>query len=244
MTKKQNYSVVCLDMGDTLASANPNWDTTEHQVYTRIGLPVTLQEIAAANARANGNHQLPPASLTYPATEEYTRAAIMKEIASILSELGYHDPALCERAYVSWREVYTDPATYRLFPDTLPALKALHERGYRLGVISNWDWCLPELLAALGLAHYFEVIAVSARVGASKPHPSIFHYALNHFGVQPERVLHVGDNPEADAEGAQAAGMTGVLLDRRGVHRTSGRYPVIRQLTELVDALEGNSPTR
>ncbi|MCC7353347.1 MAG: HAD family hydrolase, partial [Anaerolineae bacterium] len=137
----------------------------------------------------------------------------------------------------SWKEVYTDPATYRLFPDTLPTLKALRERGYRLGVISNWDWSLPELLDRMGLSRHFEVIAVSARVGANKPHPAIFRHALNHLGVPPERALHVGDNPEADAEGARGVGMTGVLLDRSGIHVASGRYPVIRYLTDLLDFL-------
>ena len=86
----------------------------------------------------------------------------------------------------------------------------------RLGILSNWGWHLPELCEQLGLASYFDFIVVSARVGCSKPNPCIFREMLRQAGTTPERTLHVGDSLSADVHGAQAVGITGVLVDRAG----------------------------
>jgi putative hydrolase of the HAD superfamily len=86
-------------------------------------------------------------------------------------------------------------------------------------VISNWVWALPELLHDLEIAHHFEAIVASARVGYVKPQREIFAHALDVTGVRPERAVHVGDNPDADVAGAAALGILPVLLDR------DGRFP-------------------
>jgi putative hydrolase of the HAD superfamily len=105
-----------------------------------------------------------------------------------------------------------------------------------LGILSNWDWHLPELCEQLELASYFDFIVVSARVGCSKPNPCIFREMLRQAGTTPERTLHVGDSLSADVRGAQAVGITGVLIDRNGASRPDG-YPVVRSLTEVLGLL-------
>ncbi|MBU6363755.1 MAG: HAD-IA family hydrolase [Acidobacteria bacterium] len=105
---------------------------------------------------------------------------------------------------------------FRLHDDALGAMDALEARGVRLGVVSNWDCALPDHLAALGVAHRFVVIAVSAPVGAAKPDPAIFLHATTRAGVDPRRVLHVGDRRVEDYQGARDAGLQALLLDRTG----------------------------
>jgi HAD superfamily hydrolase (TIGR01509 family) len=58
----------------------------------------------------------------------------------------------------------------------------------------------------LGVAPLVDTIVTSAEAGAAKPDPAIFRLALERLRVQPERALHVGDEP-LDEEGARAAGM-------------------------------------
>ncbi len=119
---------------------------------------------------------------------------------------------------------------FRLHDDALPALDALSAAGVRLGVVSNWDCALPDHLRALGVADRFEVIAASAAVGAAKPDPMIFRHALRAMGADAAGALHVGDRPAEDLEGARAAGLAALLVDRHGAHAGPD---VVRSLADV-----------
>ncbi len=95
------------------------------------------------------------------------------------------------------------------------ALAALRRAGLQLGVISNWDPRLPDLLEDLGLAGYFDVVVYSSAAGVEKPDRRIFLQALTRLRVSPGAALHVGDSRLEDAEGAMAAGLGALWLDRR-----------------------------
>lgn len=122
---------------------------------------------------------------------------------------------------------------FALAADAEPALDRLAAAGVRLGVVSNWDCALPDVLADLGVADRFEVIAVSAVVGAAKPDPAIFRHALRRLGVPATRALHCGDHPEYDCVGALRAGIRAVLIDRTG-RLSDGPCPRLRSLRQLV----------
>lgn len=118
--------------------------------------------------------------------------------------------------------------------DALPTLAALEGR-YGLALVSNFDHppYVHELLRRHGLARYLNPIIVSGAVGLEKPDPRIYHLALNALGCAPQEALFVGDTPETDIVGAEAAGCRAVLIDRQGTHPTfSGER--IRALNELL----------
>lgn len=126
---------------------------------------------------------------------------------------------------------FLDPASWEVYPEVSPVLLRLRARGYPLGIVSNWDSSLLELLAAHGLSGHFSAILVSAREGVGKPAPEIFWRACRSLGVAPEEALHVGDSREEDFEAARAAGLKSVLLDREGRH--AGVQPRVAALHEL-----------
>jgi putative hydrolase of the HAD superfamily len=105
-------------------------------------------------------------------------------------------------------------AAWEVYPEVPEVLDALRARGLRLGVISNWDTRLPELLRQLDLARRLDVLAYSSAVGVEKPDSRIFRRALRELGVEPRAALHVGDSRLEDLEGAIAAGMRALLLVR------------------------------
>jgi putative hydrolase of the HAD superfamily len=105
---------------------------------------------------------------------------------------------------------------FRAYPDAGPALSELRARGLRLVCVSNWDISLPDVLARCGLLDAIEGVVSSADVGARKPDPAIFEAALEVAGVQPSEALHVGDTPDEDVDGARAAEIRVLLLDRDG----------------------------
>jgi putative hydrolase of the HAD superfamily len=122
---------------------------------------------------------------------------------------------------------------FRAYPDAAPALRELRARGMRLVVVSNWDASLHERLAETGLAPLVDGAVASAELGHAKPDRAIFDHALALAGATPDTALHAGDSPEADVEGALAAGLRAVLVARDGDVAAPPGVPVVRSLAEL-----------
>ena len=105
---------------------------------------------------------------------------------------------------------------FRAYPDAAPALAELRALGVQLVCVSNWDYSLPDVLARVGLADELDGVVTSAAVGARKPDPRLFEAALEVAGCAADEALHVGDTPTEDVEGARAAGIRALLIDRDG----------------------------
>ena len=109
---------------------------------------------------------------------------------------------------------FAQAEAWQVYPDVWETLQTLRDHGVRLGVVSNWDERLPKLLDRLDLVRHFDVVVVSSAVGLEKPNPRIFKHCLEQLGVEPEEALHIGDGPIDDVEGAMAAGMRALRIDR------------------------------
>jgi putative hydrolase of the HAD superfamily len=109
---------------------------------------------------------------------------------------------------------FTTAEPYEVYPEVPGVLAELRGEGLKLGVISNWDPRLPEVLGNLGLDGFFDTVVYSSRAGVEKPDGRIFHQALAELGVEPAAALHVGDGRLEDVEGAVAAGMLALHLTR------------------------------
>ncbi|MBV8813122.1 MAG: HAD-IA family hydrolase [Verrucomicrobia bacterium] len=108
------------------------------------------------------------------------------------------------------------PGIWRLEPGALDLLSDLRVAGFRLGIISNFDLRLRHILEHLGVLDFFEQIIISSQIGADKPSPRIFQAAIERFGVEPQEMLHVGDDKAADGDGARQAGMQTFILGLGG----------------------------
>ncbi len=105
---------------------------------------------------------------------------------------------------------------FEAFPDARPALLRARDAGLRVVAVSNWDVSLPEVLELVGLAPLLDAVLTSAAVGAAKPAPAIFRYALELAGAPADGALHVGDSLVEDVLGARRCGIDAVLLSRSG----------------------------
>jgi putative hydrolase of the HAD superfamily len=138
--------------------------------------------------------------------------------AASLAELRDRCAELLSRelgAAVSTSEL-VDSVKMTPYPDAEPALRALRGRGLKLVVVSNWDCSLGEVLERCGLAGLLDGAISSAEAGARKPDPAIFEPALKLAGCGADEALHVGDTVEEDREGAAAAGIRVLIVDREG----------------------------
>lgn len=101
-----------------------------------------------------------------------------------------------------------------LYPDALPALEALGERGYRLSVVANQPGVREAQLRDIGVQ--VEVMAMSDDLGVAKPDPAFFARCLELMGgPDPGDVAYVGDRVDNDVIPSAAAGMRAVWI-RRG----------------------------
>ena len=102
-------------------------------------------------------------------------------------------------------------------------------------MVSNWDWSLHERLAETGLAELVDGALASAEIGSAKPDGAIFRAALELAGAAAHEAWHVGDTPEADVEGARAAGLRPVLIARDGPRAARGVHgdPIARRAHTL-----------
>jgi putative hydrolase of the HAD superfamily len=130
-------------------------------------------------------------------------------------------------------QVFEDPRSWALFPETHAVLTRLREEGFELGIVSNFDSRLFPVMRGLGIDRLFDTVTIASLARAAKPAPKIFEIALEKHAVDPDEAMHVGDSVRDDVEGATKAGLTGVLLDRAGRVQASCGI-VIRTLEEIL----------
>ncbi|MBE3589434.1 MAG: HAD-IA family hydrolase [Firmicutes bacterium] len=169
----------------------------------------------------------------YDWIEDYTDAVV--ELAA--PALGL-PPAAARAAVAPAARVWAaDGGAWRPYADVVPALEALRAMGVRLGAVSNWGAGGREVLRACGLAGWFDAVVLSAEAGVQKPDARIFQRALEALGCDPEGAVMVGDDYVNDIEGAGAAGLRGILLDRYGLSaRAAPPCAVARSLRGVVMA--------
>lgn len=202
------------DAGETLVHPHPSFPELLSLTLRERGLradPATIREklhvVSERFTRSARDGEL------WSTSPERSRQFWAEIYQLLLGELGLPlADGLADRLYTT----FTDLSNYRLFPDVLPVLKRLERERLVLGVVSNFEEWLERLLESLGVTRYFVVRIISGVEGMEKPDPRIFRLALERAGVEAGRSVYVGDSPTFDTEPAEAVGMLGVLLDRRG----------------------------
>jgi FMN hydrolase / 5-amino-6-(5-phospho-D-ribitylamino)uracil phosphatase len=126
-----------------------------------------------------------------------------------------------------------------LYEEALGVLRSLSRR-YTLGALTNGNADIFKTDAG----EYFDFAFLAEEIGMSKPHPDMFHAALQQAGVAPAQIVHVGDNPEHDIQGARAVGMRTVWMNARGMEWPGGEkadreIDNLLQLPEAISSIEG-----
>jgi putative hydrolase of the HAD superfamily len=171
----------------------------------------------------------------------YDAAVFLRYIRHIIEQMGGTGPAIDQCTEEIYRE-WAACQHFELYDDVLPAMRALHAGGLRLGLISNTHRSLEAFQSHFELDGLVSVAVSSCEHGYNKPHPSIFRTALRLMAVAPDEAVMVGDSFRHDIEGARAVGMRGVLLRRGGATpddtllpgvARQDEGPVVSSLSEL-----------
>jgi FMN phosphatase YigB (HAD superfamily) len=80
---------------------------------------------------------------------------------------------------------------FEFFPDVIPELERLREKGLKLALISNSDCFTIKPFFEAGYKRYFDFVAFSYETGMLKPDSDIFRMVAKEMGVKPEEALMV-----------------------------------------------------
>eukprot|EP00092_Neocalanus_flemingeri_P035949 GFUD01039142.1.p1 GENE.GFUD01039142.1~~GFUD01039142.1.p1 ORF type:complete len:258 (-),score=84.99 GFUD01039142.1:59-832(-) len=122
---------------------------------------------------------------------------------------------------------YHSPRPYLVTDDGFESLQKIKEMKIKIGVISNFDNRLHDIIPAVGLTKFVDFVVTSEDAKHSKPEPGIFDFAAKKSkisGLEPHEVLHIGDDMDKDYFGARNVGWNSVLVDRWG-----GGYSLVEE---------------
>ena len=126
------------------------------------------------------------------------------------------------------------PTKKILFPHTVEILEYLKAKGYSLHLITNgFEKTQWSKINNSGLAQYFTQMITSEASNSLKPKKEIFEYALNKSGALLPESLMLGDNLDADIQGAINAGMDAVFVNHINASTTLRPTYIIYHLKEL-----------
>ncbi len=196
---------ITLDLDDTLWAIQPVIERAEKRLYDWLGdnVPRVIEMYG-------------------PADMLTLREQVIAEHAENAHDLSFLRRTTLSRMGVSagYGDGFVDDAfavfdearhTLELFPEARAALESLHAR-YTLIAVTNGNARLEKI----GIDDLFDDFVSAAMAGAAKPARTIFDAAVRAGGAQPHETLHVGDHPEYDVDGARAAGLKTVWVNRNG----------------------------
>lgn len=123
------------------------------------------------------------------------------------------------------------------YPEAIPTVRSLRDRGILIGVCSNWGWDLETFLTATGVAPHLDLAVTSARAGFRKPHPGIYERTLASLGVEAADTVFIGDSWLPDVIGPTSVGMAAVHVLRRRSHPAPDLPPGVARVGALDELL-------
>lgn len=233
MPNHHHYAAISFDVGFTLIEPYREPTAIVTGLLEELELTPDDATLHAAYHRAERlfvEDYLRPLGDTWTADERILQF-YRRYYDQLLRDLGVDQPDPRYADAIITR--YLDPANWRLYPQVLETLMALHEQGYRLGIASDWGVGLPRILHTLGLSRYLDWALVSALIGAAKPSPQFYRLVVQRAGMPADRIVHVGDSYYGDVLGARTVGITPVLIDWRRRSWPKLDVPVIHELAAL-----------
>lgn len=218
--------VLSFDLDDTLWPVGPVLAAAEHSLlsWLRGRYPRTvgghdLESMAALRAEVAKRFPQRGHDLTF------LRHRALKDLFSAAG----HDETLADEAF----EVFFAARNrVEFYADVRPSLARLRS-SYRLFALSNGNADLQRC----GIGQYFDGHVTAIGAGAAKPDPRIFARLAELAGVEPARVLHIGDDPAADVAGATRAGMQAIWLNRGGSAWPQSLAPPARTIASLAEII-------
>jgi HAD superfamily hydrolase (TIGR01509 family) len=211
---------VLLDLGDTLMGGNVTAGETQpvwEEVYATIINPTNdpaIPTLAALRSAMNEHVSKVMAHTWQHKTEK--EQDLLELFQNAFKHAGFansHDEAFVS-AVIAMEHRLLYQRVVRVGSTTYSTLSALREKGYLVGLVSNFcnlTEVMYDSLRIIKLMDYFDKTAISCEVGWRKPSPNIYRTICERLEVAPQECVFVGDRLIEDVRGPKAFGMRTVL---------------------------------
>ncbi len=231
---------VLFDWFNTLAHFDPPREELQSQALQELDIHVSPQKIIPGLLAADRDYfeenAVSPIRKRSPEEQAKVYTRYQK---TILTEAGVNiprEPDILVRIMKRVQQL-SQGMNFALFDDVLSTLKALKEKNFTLGLLTNLDRDMKPICHELGLEPYIDFIVTPGEVGVDKPEPPIFLAALQQARVSASEAVHVGDQYKLDVSGAMGVGIKPILIDRYDLYPEVNDCTRIHSLTELTQYL-------
>jgi|TARA_B110000438_G_scaffold258793_1_gene267721 putative hydrolase of the HAD superfamily len=225
----QNIEAITIDLDDTLWDIDPVIERAERILwrwlasnYPRISSIYDQNKILNLRLEIVKDH--PDKEFDY----RFMRKLILRKI---FRDADYEED-LAEGAFAIFD---SERNNVTLYDGAIYTLQSLSKK-YTLIAVTNGNANLEKI----GLRHLFDDVVTAVDVGYAKPDARIFNEAIRKAGTQADKIIHVGDNPEADIIGAANVGLKTVWMNSKSVSWPNDDIQpdlTINRITELCDLL-------
>jgi putative hydrolase of the HAD superfamily len=222
---------IIFDAVGTILRPAPPFPVIYQTAARRLGIELEQSAIFAKFVTAFGaSDEYDRDVLKYTDSEQRERDRWHDIVASVFAEhlSGIALEALFEELFSH----YGKPASWQLFDDVAACWNDLHKRGYRVGIGSNYDSRLENVVAGRPPLNENEGLFISSLVGYRKPAHEFYDAIAAEWKLRPDELLMVGDDLLNDYHGARAAGWHAMFLDRDGKQPEQRGLRSLRELVE------------
>ncbi|MBT3144637.1 HAD family hydrolase [Neptunomonas phycophila] len=202
---------ITFDLDDTLWAVDPVIEVANERLFSwmQANAPLFVERHSVEDIKGRLRTKVVEASPHIAHSVTQVRLAALE--AGFL-EAGYPKEQVVDLVEASFRVFYDARQEVSFFEHALSMVEGLKKEGYQVGAISNGNASIYKV----GLGHCMDFQLNADEAGVEKPHPDIFEQVLAAQNLRPEQVIHIGDNPVADVQGAAEVGMWTIWVNLKG----------------------------
>ncbi|MES0327234.1 MAG: HAD family hydrolase [Gammaproteobacteria bacterium] len=222
MSKTKKIKLLSFDLDDTLWPCKPTIMAAEHKLYE--WMQQRVPEITDCfDIETLRSHRLNFLNTRQELAHDMSALRI-ESLKALAAEMKIDSDWVNE----AFELFYEARQQITLYDDVSSVLDALQPQ-YRMTALTNGNASIEKT----GVAHWFEFSVSAAEVGHQKPHPLFFETMLNRAGLAASEVIHIGDDPHRDIQGAYDVGIRSIWLNRAGQPWQHDDYQADRQIESL-----------
>lgn len=208
---ENKISDIFFDLDHTLWDFEKNSAMAFETILVKHGIQVDIASFVATYVPINSKYW--KLYQEDEVTQEQLRYGRLKDVFDAINyEISDEVIHLLSEEYIHYLPQYN-----HLFEGTIELLEYLKPK-YKLHIITNgFNEIQYNKLKNSNISHYFETITNSQNAGFKKPNPQIFHYALEISNSKKETSIMIGDNFEADIEGALNVGIDAIMFNEHNI---------------------------
>jgi len=232
LTDPKAVRCIAFDAAGTLIEPFPGIAEAYERFGRRHGSRLTTEEIEAGFRQSFRKH-FRPAGPNMPTDEAADKRRWRQTVNEVL-----HDVESADRCFEELYEHFATSTAWRVFDDVAATISALADRGFRIVIASNFDGRLHQVCERIPcLAGYPRMI--STEIGFNKPAARFFEHIVSSTDLMPQQVLMVGDDQTNDVDGAVAAGLQAIWLNRDASNDVpTDSIGSLLDLVEILPAIE------